>query len=265
MTRYDLIIPIGSVCKTSHNLRSLKRQYESLPFDWILIPDLHMVTSVLQTRFKNFLKYENMNYQCKESEQTDIYFDHGTGIGFWHDFPHNIPLEQSFDSIRKKYDRRIERLFSEIEKAEDILLFRVCTVRPDSGYSIEDIIYAKSIVDDDTILAEFQKIKALFPDKNISLLEVSLFNTPHKYLKRVIHPALTRIEAYSAIDFEWQGDIDVFKKILADHHLKLPVLFRYKLSSLRFKARKFFINLGAKLGIEKYKQDKKKLKNRFNI
>lgn len=264
MKRYDLIIPIGSVCKTSHNLRVFKRQYESLPFDWILTLDLEKIREPLATGFAQFLKLENMEYKCKESEQTDIYFDRGTGIGFWHDFPHNIPLEQSFEAIKKKYNRRIERLYSEIERAQDILLFRVCTIRPESGYSIEEVIYSKKMLEDDFICHQFDGIKKIFPHKNISLLEVSLFNQPHDYQKRVIRPDLTRIEAYSPLEYEWEGSPAVFKSILSDYRLKFRVILRYKWSSLRFKARKFMINIGAKLGIQKYQQVKMQLKNRFN-
>ena len=72
MTKYDIIIPIGSVCKTSQNLRDLKKQNESLPFDWIFVADLDMIYTALETHFADFLKLENMEYKCKESEQTDI-------------------------------------------------------------------------------------------------------------------------------------------------------------------------------------------------
>lgn len=64
MTKYDIIIPIGSVCKTSQNLRDLKKQNESLPFDWIFVADLDMIYTALETHFADFLKLENMEYKC---------------------------------------------------------------------------------------------------------------------------------------------------------------------------------------------------------
>ena len=51
MKKFDLILPAGAVCKTSQNLRQLKRQYESLPFDWILTPDLDKIHHLLANRF----------------------------------------------------------------------------------------------------------------------------------------------------------------------------------------------------------------------
>ena len=191
MTKYDIIIPIGSVCKTSQNLRDLKKQNESLPFDWIFVADLDMIYTALETHFADFLKLENMEYKCKESEQTDIYFDRATGIGFWHDFPHNVPIEKSFDTIKKKYNRRIERLFNEIGQAKDILFLRVCTIRPKSDYSIENIIYHKTVTSDEVVEEQFQRLKALYPDKNVDMLEVSLFNEPHPYLYCVHAPRLS--------------------------------------------------------------------------
>lgn len=264
MQKYDLIIPIGTTCKNTHNLRALKRQYESLPFDWILTLDLDQIHKALATKFSDFLKKENMEYKCKESEQTDIYFDRATDIGFWHDFPHNVPLEQSFDTIRKKYDRRIQRLFEEINRSKDILFCRVNTIRPESGWSVEEMIYPKSVIDDAKLDAQFKKIQDLYPDKNISLLEVSVFNTPHNYVKRVIRPNFTRVEVFSDIKYEWEGDPEVFKEILKDYKLKNTVILRNEFNSLLFKCRKFGIKVGAKLGIEKYKQSKQQLKNRFS-
>lgn len=263
MTKYDIIIPIGSVCKTSQNLRDLKKQNESLPFDWIFVADLDMIYTALETHFADFLKLENMEYKCKESEQTDIYFDRATGIGFWHDFPHNVPIEKSFDAIKKKYNRRIERLFNEIGQAKDILFLRVCTIRPKSDYSIENIIYHKTVTSDEVVEEQFQRLKALYPDKNVDMLEVSLFNEPHPYLERRLNSNLVRIEAYSPIKYEWQGDPAVFKKILRPYDLKYGVKFKYLLKTIRFKAHKFVVNIGAKLGIAKYQEEKKRLKKHF--
>ena len=160
-----MILPAGAVCKTSQNLRQLKRQYESLPFDWILTPDLDKIHHLLANRFANFMLQENMEYQCQESDQTDIYFDTATGVGFWHDFPHNVPLEQCYETIKKKYSRRIERLFTEIDRAKDILLFRVNTVRSGSGTDINNIVYAKEVVSDQILEEQFRRIQGLFPGK----------------------------------------------------------------------------------------------------
>ena len=50
MKKYDLIIPVGAVCKTSQNLRQFKRQPESLPVDWILSLDKGKNYHQLETR-----------------------------------------------------------------------------------------------------------------------------------------------------------------------------------------------------------------------
>ena len=264
MKKFDLILPAGAVCKTSQNLRQLKRQYESLPFDWILTLDLDKIHHLLANRCADFMLQENMEYQCQESDQTDIYFDTATGVGFWHDFPHNVPLEQSYETIQKKYSRRIERLFAEIDRAKDILLFRVNTVRPGSGTDINNIVYAKEVVSDQILEEQFRRLQGLFPGKNLSLLEVSLFNEPHEYRYWQPTADITRIEVFSDIKYEWQGDPAVFRKILHDFRLKPKVILRNAANSLMFKLRRKLINLGAALGIEKYKQNKRRLKNRFN-
>ena len=264
MKRYDIIIPIGSVCKTSQNLRNLKLQNESLPFDWVLTLDINQIKEMLESHFTGFLEKENMEYKGKESEQTDVYIDTKTKIGFWHDFPHNVALSESFDAIKNKYNRRIARLYQEIEKAQDILFFRVCTIRPQSGYSIEEVIYSKTTETDEKLIRWLEDIRSLFPSKNISLLEVSLFNEPHEYSHREVQEGLKRIETYSDIKYEWEGDPQVFRKLLSDHKLKYGVILHHKFTTLKFHLHKFLVNLGAKVGIKKCQERKKWLKNRFN-
>ena len=203
-------------------------------------------------------------YKCQESEQTDIYMDNKTQIGFWHDFPHAVPLKDSFSSIKKKYNRRIERLYDEINKAKDILFFRICTIRPQSGNSITEIIYSKSVEEDQKIVSWLEDIRKQFQGKNISLLEVSVFNEPHEYRRRELQEGLTRIEVFSDKKYEWEGDPKVFRAVLADRKLKNAVILKQKMMTLKFHIQKFIINLGAKLGIRKYRERKKWLKNRFN-
>lgn len=154
-------------------------------------------------------------------------------------------------------------MFNEIGQAKDILFLRVCTIRPKSDYSIENIIYHKTVTSDEVVEEQFQRLKALYPDKNVDMLEVSLFNEPHPYLERRLNSNLVRIEAYSPIKYEWQGDPAVFKKILRPYDLKYGVKFKYLLKTIRFKAHKFAVNIGAKLGIAKYQEEKSGLKNIF--
>lgn len=54
-----------------------------------------------------------------------------------------------------------------------------------------------------------------------------------------------------------------FQKILRPYDLKYGVKFKYLLKTIRFKAHKFAVNIGAKLGIAKYQEEKSGLKNIF--
>ena len=260
MARYDLIIPIGMTCKCTHNLRLFHRQFQSLPFDWILVPDLHTVHTALSTHFADFMKFENMEFKCKESEQTDIYFDRLTGFGFWHDFPHGVALEQSFRAVKEKYNRRIARLFELISQAQNILFVRVVTVHPDCDYSMKNIIFQKSVIDDNLLEEQFLSLRALYPDKNLSLAEISVFNEPHPFVKRVLSPYITRFEVYSPQKYEWQGQRKVFRKILSGYKLTYCVWLRFMLNSLKFKCLKSLVSLGAFFGISKYQEQKKLFK-----
>ena len=72
---YDLIIPIGSKCKCSFNLRRLHLQYESFPFDWIYIKNPDVVEKLLQTDFKDFLLEKNLRLRSKQPrfDEVDIW------------------------------------------------------------------------------------------------------------------------------------------------------------------------------------------------
>ena len=205
-----------------------------------------------------------MEYKCQESAQTDIYMDTKTQIGFWHDFPHEISIEKSFSQIKSKYNRRIERLYQLLSKSENILFFRINTIRPQKGLSVREMIYLTQAESDDKIIQWVKEMRKLFPTKKISLLEVSLYNEPHTYSKREIFSGVTRVEIFSDLNYEWEGNPAIFKKLFADITLTNRAILRCKITQLKYYMRRFWVDLGSKLGVKLCQEHKMWLKNRFN-
>ena len=118
---YDLIIPIGSKCKCSFNLRRLHLQYESFPFDWIYIKNPDVVEKLLQTDFKDFLLEKNLRLRSKQPRFDEV-DDLATGIYSAHDFDTGCTIHECYPAVRAKYDRRIAKLKNKIDAARRILL-----------------------------------------------------------------------------------------------------------------------------------------------
>lgn len=112
---YDLIIPIGSKCKCSFNLRRLHLQYESFPFDWIYIKNPDVVEKLLQTDFKDFLLEKNLRLRSKQPRFDEV-DDLATGIYSAHDFDTGRSIHECYPAVKAKYDRRIAKLKTKLTR-----------------------------------------------------------------------------------------------------------------------------------------------------
>ena len=134
---YDLVFGIGGACCCSWALRGAKLQFASYPFDWVARVDLKGRTQIVADvrereisrvmaeslrRFsheacaKQYIALYEQSYGC------DIYHNRVTGIGFSHDFPSGVPLNESFHAVQEKYRRRIDRLYADIRRSRRVLV-----------------------------------------------------------------------------------------------------------------------------------------------
>ena len=149
--KFDFAIGMGPACSCSQTLRKANAQYLSLPFDWIgpdygkvgWDDDLRRRTDLICREFKDWLRPEDFTYRGDHpTNGKGIYFNNVLSLIFTHDFPKGIPMEESFPSIKAKYERRIARLFGLLESSKNVLIARVD--RPDLDYRtpIDDCHYA---------------------------------------------------------------------------------------------------------------------------
>ena len=168
--KYDLIFGIGSACSCSQTLRKLNLQFYSYPLDWLYGRDFSYRVDLLVNEFKDFINREDLVFENRwnndDQNPCDIYKNQRTGIVFNHDFPKDVPLEKSFEAIRSKYERRINRLIEQIRQSDRILVVYV----EDPGNS-EDV--------GEQVLRDCQKkIEEKFSGKRIDLLYVGCRETP---------------------------------------------------------------------------------------
>ncbi len=260
MKKYDVIVPLGSTCKTTYNLRKRKLQRESLPGDWIWLRDLEVITNLFRSRFKNFLLKENLVFKPSKSVEHDIFIDKGADVEFWHDFPYQTDLDKDFDEVKVKYNRRIKRLFDDIEKAKRILFFRTVAIEPQEPR--DPLSYEKMISDEE--LVKYHKIwQDLFPGKVVDFIYVNLFYEPREFEKVCLNEHVTKIVAYTPKEDEWIGNQELFDKILNDCILSDRVRFKYFVKSVKSNIYKNFIKAGALLKIPYCVKKKAILKDYF--
>lgn len=113
-----LFISLGQQCGVSYNLEKYGWKGETLPFDWIRTPNFSYVVKLIETRFKDFLNPELLEYNNKE--EVKFYFKNKmTKCEFVHECEDN-----NFSDILSKYQRRIDRFYEKIKTFNKIIFIR---------------------------------------------------------------------------------------------------------------------------------------------
>lgn len=208
---YDLIFSIGSKCKVSYNLRRLGLQQESFPFDWIYIVRPGVVEMLFDTNFKNFFLEENLVLRSKQPRFDEV-TDLGTGIYSAHDFATDRSIHECYTEVKKKFDRRIEKLKARINEAERILMV----------HCAEDEFFS-----DEQIVADFEALQKRFASKK---LEMIYFYHPAEkisYERKQLAPNVVKISAYRDVAFDWQGRKELFDESLSGIRLSFKSKWKW--------------------------------------
>ncbi len=169
MKKYDLIFGIGRACACSQALRHAGLQFLSLPWDWLAInpkpegPDLHIRLHIMETGFSDWLQKEDLVFASHLAENgKDQYRNRRYHIVHPHDFPRGVPLDESYQAVKAKYDRRVERLKRLISEAKTSIL----AVYMDTPVSPK--------ADVETCRDAQRRLQALYPHVKVDFLMVSL-------------------------------------------------------------------------------------------
>jgi len=138
--KYDLVFGLGSACSCSETLRAAGLQLASFPLDWVSGSDLLARTALLTDDFAGFLNQGDFErVENADAFGHDTYRNGRTGLVHPHDFPQGAPLESSFAEVKAKYDRRIARLLSLLDRAHDVLVVWIGDPRDERRVSDADM------------------------------------------------------------------------------------------------------------------------------
>lgn len=158
--KFNLIVSIGEDCACSSYLRRCGLQHYSYPFDWLTNAPFENRIELIVNDFNNFLNISDLELMQKpvgfsSDNNHDYYVNKKTQLYFWHDFPSNAIIENSFPAVFEKYQRRIDRLYKIIENSQKILFVWLSHSK---------------LHDSNEVIKEYKKLKEKFKNKEIFLL-----------------------------------------------------------------------------------------------
>lgn len=222
MKKYDLIFSMGAACSCSSALRSAELQVASYPFDWLFGSDFCDRADIVVSEFKRFLDKSDLEYAFSErSIKCDAYHNKYNDLTFNHDFEKDKDLSETYPAVYEKYNRRINRLLSNITNAESILIVYIET--PDCS------VFTK----DEDIKSAFNKIKQHWSDKQIDLIYLSQDKDAKQFNCKQISDNILRFYGnYKHPDItavSYAVDTKLLKKFLIQRYrLKQPLIIRIR-------------------------------------
>lgn len=125
---YDIIYSIGRDCSCASYLSNNSLRITSGPFDWLTnVNEFEKRVNIILNDFDRFLEISDLKIISKNphiinDEKCDYYENVYNGFYYYHDFLAGVPLEQSFDKVKEKYERRIKRFINNIQTQKHVLL-----------------------------------------------------------------------------------------------------------------------------------------------
>lgn len=215
---YDIIYSIGADCNCASCLREAQLRICSGPFDWLLNVPFENRVQLLIDGCKNFLNKEDLIALPKNPNaprhDTNCNHYHNTRTGFYflHDFKIEEEFQTSFDAVKRKYERRIRRFYSNLTKRNKILL----------------VWYARSNqTTDQTVIAMAKQFNQKI-GKEIDFLIVEEDEHVSTTTKYILNSSVTRFSIPTAKDSKGKttnnANTVAFKKILSEYQLSVPLL-----------------------------------------
>lgn len=216
---YDHIISLGENCQTAMTLRDLGLRKEAFPFDWHGIQDfsiggnggLQKKIDIICSDFEKFFNQEDFEeFFADWTTGHRLIWNKRTGLKFLHEFPKDISITDYFPMFIKKYQKRIDRLYSILNSGESILFVFI-------------EFYAK--LSDDELQCIYDKLKRSFPKSNVSFLIIK--NNPglskYELVQRNVLPTVCVCEInndFSKDTGKGSGNVgnkDLYKQIISKY------------------------------------------------
>lgn len=135
--RFDFVFGLGSACSCTQTLRAAGLQFASYPLDWVYGGGVRERTALVTGGFGGWMeKGDFMRLDGRKAFGHDPYVNRRTGMHFPHDFEKGIDFSVAFQSVRAKYDRRIARFETRMERSRTALV--VWIADPRDAFRLED-------------------------------------------------------------------------------------------------------------------------------
>lgn len=105
-------ISLGYFCSIAQELERFGLRDASYPFDWI-ISDIEGVFQCIDNNFDGLL---DINVLTQSDKHRMYYKNTKYDFYFFHDFDKYMSLLSQIDQVKKKYERRIERFYRNIQE-----------------------------------------------------------------------------------------------------------------------------------------------------
>ena len=223
--KYNLIFSIGEACLCTQALRNSKLQIYSYPFDWLFGGDFISRCEILANKFERFIEKSDLEWAFSvRSISCEAYHNKHNDLTFNHDFNKEVPFDKMYDIVKEKYNRRISRLFQNIEKANKILI--VYTEAPIKNHPK---------IDDEVIIQGYDIIKKAI-NKDIDLLYIH--NAKEKEFNQInlsenIIKLTFDYKDYNAKE-DYAPDMKKLNAVFQDYKLKLPLTYIIKKKIIKF-------------------------------
>jgi len=212
--KYDIIFSLGRDCACAMYMKSAYLRACSGPFDWLTNADFETRIDLIINDFKNFLNKKDIvplakNPNIQNDDKCDYYQNKRNGFYYFHDFPVNIPFDESFPAVQEKYQRRIRRFVDKIKQSDKVLLIWFSHYHNTS---------------DDFLLKTSARICKKF-DKKIDFLIIEHSENTTKPVKRQIADNITRYNVHTH-----QFDSTGHMKTSGNKKLVSPIFAKYALN-----------------------------------
>ena len=170
--------------------------------------------NILANKFKNFIEKNDLEYSYYDKySKCNVYYNKNNGIYFNHDFLKTEPFEDTYEIVKEKYERRINRLLNKINKSNSVLVVYF-EKSPDQN-SLEK--WKNHNISNKEIIMGYTTLKAAFGNK-INLLYLSRDNKNNliEYFER---GKITKI--YTDLKMHGNLNIESLKPVFSKYELNL--------------------------------------------
>ena len=210
MEKYDHIISLGSDCLTAMTLDEIGVREAAYPFDWLCRGEadnlyLEEITSLFRENFDGFFDKKFLELQGEDKKQHTIrIYNTKTKIFFLHDLNIGENFENKYNEIRKKYNRRIKRLYDNISNAKNILFVYMDNQNTKNGVFFDFINTINDIFPN-----VFCKLLVLQHNENMGEFDIQ-----EEFLNNIIKVTYNNSELYATRTWDrWYRNEKVYKDI----------------------------------------------------